>query len=200
MSAHRATIEWKRGDQPFVDKRYSRVHSWTFDGGAVVPASSAPASVPVPMSDASAVDPEEAMIASLSSCHMLWFLAFAAHADLVVDSYRDAASGELPADGAADAAEATGDDGDAWCVGHGVTPETRKRKRRGDRAVERLQADQRPRLGGSRSPGRAVGATPPTMVFWNSFQSSMLRSVSWFIIVQGVWPSRPPICWRNCCC
>lgn len=98
MSAHRATIEWKRGDQPFVDKRYSRVHSWTFDGGAVVPASSAPASVPVPMSDATAVDPEEAMIASLSSCHMLWFLAFAAHADLVVDSYRDAASGELDRD------------------------------------------------------------------------------------------------------
>ena len=95
MSAHGATIAWTRGDQPFVDKRYSRAHSWTFDGGAVVPGSSAPASVPMPMSDASAVDPEEAMIASLSSCHMLWFLAFAAHADLVVDSYRDAASGEM---------------------------------------------------------------------------------------------------------
>ena len=95
MSAHGATIEWMRGDQPFTDKRYSRAHSWTFDGGAVVPASSAPESVPVPMSDASAVDPEEAMIASLSSCHMLWFLAFAANAGLVVDSYRDAASGEL---------------------------------------------------------------------------------------------------------
>lgn len=95
MGAHGATIEWKRGDQPFVDKRYSRAHRWTFDGGAVVPGSSAPASVPVPMSDASAVDPEEAMIASLSSCHMLWFLAFAAKAGLVVDSYRDAASGEL---------------------------------------------------------------------------------------------------------
>ena len=100
MSAHGATIEWKRGDQPFVDKRYSRAHSWTFDGGAVVPGSSAPASVPVPMSDASAVDPEEAMIASLSSCHMLWFLAFAARAGLVVDSYTDEASGELDRDAA----------------------------------------------------------------------------------------------------
>ncbi|MBJ7319938.1 MAG: peroxiredoxin [Alphaproteobacteria bacterium] len=95
MSAHGATIEWMRGDQPFTDKRYSRAHSWTFDGGAVVPGSSSPAGVPVPLSDASAVDPEEAMVASLSSCHMLWFLAFAANAGLVVDSYRDAASGEL---------------------------------------------------------------------------------------------------------
>jgi len=98
MSAHGAIIEWKRGDQPFLDKRYSRAHRWTFDGGAVVPASSAPESVPTPMSDPSAVDPEEAMIASLSSCHMLWFLAFAAKAGLTVDSYHDAASGELDRD------------------------------------------------------------------------------------------------------
>lgn len=98
MSTHGTTVEWKRGDQPFVDKRYSRAHSWAFDGGAVVPASSAPESVPVPMSDASAVDPEEAMIASLSSCHMLWFLAFAANARLTLDSYRDEASGELDKD------------------------------------------------------------------------------------------------------
>ena len=100
MSGHDATIEWRRGDQPFVDKRYSRAHSWTFDGGAVVPGSSAPASVPVPLSDPCAVDPEEAMIASLSSCHMLWFLAFAANAGLVLDSYVDAASGELDRDAA----------------------------------------------------------------------------------------------------
>ena len=95
MSAHGATIEWSRGDQPFLDKRYSRLHRWTFDGGQVVPGSSAPAGVPVPMSDPSAVDPEEAMIASLSSCHMLWFLAFAAGAGLVVDRYVDAATGEM---------------------------------------------------------------------------------------------------------
>lgn len=98
MSAHGAVVEWKRGDQPFVNKRYSRAHIWTFDGGATVRASSAPESVPLPMSDASAVDPEEAMIASLSSCHMLWFLAFAANAGLILDSYRDQASGELDRD------------------------------------------------------------------------------------------------------
>lgn len=95
MAAHRAIVEWKRGDQPFVDKRYSRAHLWTFDGGEVVRGSSSPSGVPVPLSDPTAVDPEEAMVASVSSCHMLWFLALAAHADLVVDSYRDAASGEL---------------------------------------------------------------------------------------------------------
>ena len=77
MGKYEAKVAWSRGDQPFLDKRYSRAHSWTFDGGTVVPGSSAPASVPLPMSDPSAVDPEEAMIASLSSCHMLWFLAFA---------------------------------------------------------------------------------------------------------------------------
>lgn len=93
-----ATIEWTRGDQAFVDNKYSRAHVWRFDGGAVVPGSSAPASVPLPLSDASAVDPEEAMIASLSSCHMLWFLALAAKAGWVVDRYLDAASGELDRD------------------------------------------------------------------------------------------------------
>lgn len=100
MSAHRATVAWTRGDQPFLDKRYSRAHVWTFDGGAVTPGSSAPESVPVPMSDPAAVDPEEAMVASLSSCHMLWFLAFAAGAGLVVDRYVDAASGVLGRDAA----------------------------------------------------------------------------------------------------
>jgi organic hydroperoxide reductase OsmC/OhrA len=96
--SHGAIIEWTRGEQPFVDKRYSRAHVWTFDGGAVVPGSSAPSNVPVPLSDPAAVDPEEAMVASLSSCHMLWFLALAAAAGLVVDRYRDEASGELDRD------------------------------------------------------------------------------------------------------
>jgi len=95
MSGHGATVEWTRGDQAFIDKRYSRAHVWRFDGGAVVPGTSAPSGVPVPLSDPTAVDPEEAMIASLSSCHMLWFLAFAANAGLVVDRYLDDASGEL---------------------------------------------------------------------------------------------------------
>ena len=98
MGKYEAKVAWSRGDQHFLDKRYSRAHSWTFDGGAVVPGSSAPASVPLPMSDPSAVDPEEAMIASLSSCHMLWFLAFAANAGLVVDTYVDEASGKMGKD------------------------------------------------------------------------------------------------------
>ena len=93
-----ATVDWTRGDQAFVDNKYSRAHVWRFDGGAVVAGSSSPASVPLPYSDASAVDPEEAMIASLSSCHMLWFLAFAAKAGWVVDRYLDGASGELERD------------------------------------------------------------------------------------------------------
>lgn len=100
MSAHHTTIEWLRGDQPFLDKRYSRAHLWSFDGGAVVKGSSAPESVPAPMSDVTAIDPEEAMLASLSSCHMLWFLAFAAGAGLVVDRYVDEASGEMGKDAA----------------------------------------------------------------------------------------------------
>ena len=98
MSEHLATIEWVRGEQPFSDNRDSRAHDWTFDGGAVVRGSSAPTSVPVPMSDPAAVDPEEAFVAALSSCHMLFFLAFAAKAGLVVDRYRDAAIGVLGRD------------------------------------------------------------------------------------------------------
>ena len=98
MSEHVATIEWSRGDQAFADNRYSRAHDWRFDGGAVVRGSSAPTSVPLPMSDPAAVDPEEAFVAALSSCHMLFFLAFAAKAGFVVDRYRDAAVGVLGRD------------------------------------------------------------------------------------------------------
>ena len=91
MSEYVATVEWRRGDQPFSDRRYSRAHDWRFDGGAVVRGSSAPGSVPVPMSDPSAVDPEEALVAAVSSCHMLFFLDFAARAGLIVDRYTDEA-------------------------------------------------------------------------------------------------------------
>jgi organic hydroperoxide reductase OsmC/OhrA len=91
MSEYVATVEWSRGDQPFLDNKYSRAHDWRFDGGAVVRGSSAPSSVPVPMSDPAAVDPEEAVVAAVSSCHMLFFLAFAARAGFVVDRYRDEA-------------------------------------------------------------------------------------------------------------
>jgi organic hydroperoxide reductase OsmC/OhrA len=93
-----ATVTWQRGEQPFSDNRYSRAHAWAFDGGLQVPASSSPLSVPLPMSDAAAVDPEEALVASLSSCHMLFFLSIAVQRGFIVDSYRDQAVGEMSAD------------------------------------------------------------------------------------------------------
>jgi organic hydroperoxide reductase OsmC/OhrA len=92
---HTATIRWHVGAADFLGKRYSRAHTWTFDGGIVVPASSSPHVVPVPMSDASAVDPEEAFVAALSSCHMLWFLDVASRAGFAVESYEDAADGHM---------------------------------------------------------------------------------------------------------
>lgn len=95
MSQYSAVIAWQREGQPFTDRRYRRQHQWHFDGGAVVAGSSSPQVVPVPMSDAAAVDPEEAFVASLSSCHLLWFLDIASRAGWVVDDYNDAASGVL---------------------------------------------------------------------------------------------------------
>lgn len=90
-----ATIRWTSQDQNFTANRYSRAHIWSFDGGAQIAASSSPDIVPVPMSDATAVDPEEAFVASLSSCHMLWFLSIAAKAGFDVQEYVDKAIGEM---------------------------------------------------------------------------------------------------------
>jgi organic hydroperoxide reductase OsmC/OhrA len=96
MSEHRATVQWQRGEgEVFAKGRYSRVHSWRFDGGAQVRASSSPQVVPVPWSDPAAVDPEEGYVAALSSCHMLWFLSLAAAAGFVVESYEDEAVGHM---------------------------------------------------------------------------------------------------------
>ena len=95
MAHYTAEILWLRGEQPFTDNRYSRRHTLRFDGGVEVPGSSSPHVVPLPMSDASAVDPEEAFVASLSSCHMLWFLAIAAKRKFRVDRYFDAAVGTM---------------------------------------------------------------------------------------------------------
>ena len=88
-----ATVAWSRGGATFKDNRYSRGHRWSFDGGVEVPASSSPHVVPLPLSVEAAVDPEEAFVAALSSCHMLWFLSLAAGQGFVVDSYRDEAEG-----------------------------------------------------------------------------------------------------------
>lgn len=96
MSLHKATIHWTcPPDQVFTDGRFSRVHEWSFDGGAVVKASPAPDVVRPPMSDPAGVDPEEAFVVALSSCHMLFFLMFAAKAKCAVESYTDEATGEL---------------------------------------------------------------------------------------------------------
>ena len=92
---HTALIRWEAGDADFLGKRYSRAHTWTFDGGAVVPGSSSPLVVPLPMSDARAVDPEEAFVAALSSCHMLWFLDLASRAGIAIARYEDAAAGRM---------------------------------------------------------------------------------------------------------
>lgn len=98
MADYHATIRWQRGSEAFADRRYSRRHTMHFDGGAVVPGSSSPHAVRVPFSDPSAVDPEEAFVASLSSCHMLWFLDIACRAGWIVDDYRDDAVGTMAKD------------------------------------------------------------------------------------------------------
>ncbi len=95
MAEYRAQISWERGEQDFLGKRYSRRHQIHLDGGLSLPASSSPQVVPEPWSDPAALDPEEGFVASLASCHMLWFLALAAEAGVNIDSYQDAASGVL---------------------------------------------------------------------------------------------------------
>ena len=90
-----ATVHWQRQGASFSDNRYSRGHVWRFDGGIDVPASSSPLVVKPPMSVENAVDPEEALVAALSSCHMLFFLAFAAKRGFVVDDYMDHATGVM---------------------------------------------------------------------------------------------------------
>lgn len=95
MAHHTAEIVWSRNGAAFTDNRYSRAHVWRFDGGAEVHASSSPHVVPLPMSDPAGVDPEEAFVASLSSCHMLWFLSIAAKRGFVVETYEDEAEGTM---------------------------------------------------------------------------------------------------------
>jgi len=96
VSTYTATIRWSRiGEGDFAKGQYSRAHEWAFDGGLTVPASPSPHVVPAPWNDPKGVDPEEAFVASLSSCHMLFFIDFARRAGLVVDSYTDEAEGVL---------------------------------------------------------------------------------------------------------
>ena len=105
MSTYTAKISWKN-DSPetFTKNRYSRAHTWAFDGGVEVPASSSPHAVRLPFSVEEAVDPEEALVAAVSSCHMLTFLWVAAKKGFLIESYEDNAVGEMT----------TTDDGRQW--------------------------------------------------------------------------------------
>jgi organic hydroperoxide reductase OsmC/OhrA len=95
MSEHKAIISWKRTSPDFLTGKYSREHTWTFDGGVTVPASASPSVVPVPWSNPANVDPEEAFVASISSCHMLTYLYLASRQGFQVDSYHDEAVGVM---------------------------------------------------------------------------------------------------------
>ncbi len=99
MSEYTATVRWqRRDDEPYVDNKFSRAHEWRFDGGTSIPASSSPHVLPPPCSVEANVDPEEAFVASLSSCHMLFFLAIAARRKFIVDEYVDDAVGVMEKD------------------------------------------------------------------------------------------------------
>ncbi|MEM8668529.1 MAG: OsmC family protein [Planctomycetota bacterium] len=93
-----ATVYWTGNQDDFLKGRYSRSHHWYFDGGIEVVASSSPHVVPLPLSNENAVDPEEAYVASLSSCHMLWFLSIASKAGFAIEEYRDEAIGKMEKD------------------------------------------------------------------------------------------------------
>ena len=97
MAEHKALISWRRMGEAadFLKGRYSREHTWGFDGGIQVPASPSPSVVPAPWSNPANVDPEEAYVAAISSCHMLSFLYVAAKQGFQVDSYRDEAVGVM---------------------------------------------------------------------------------------------------------
>jgi organic hydroperoxide reductase OsmC/OhrA len=100
LTEHRAQVSWRRNGVEFVDHRYTRGHEWYFDGGARIEASASPSNVPGPWSVPEAVDPEEALVAATSSCHMLWLLALAARRGFVVDEYTDEATGVIEGDAA----------------------------------------------------------------------------------------------------
>jgi organic hydroperoxide reductase OsmC/OhrA len=95
MSEHKALIQWRRTSAEFLNGRYSREHTWKFDGGATIPASASPSVVPQPFSNPAHVDPEEAFVASISSCHMLTYVYLAGKKGFQVDSYDDEAVGVM---------------------------------------------------------------------------------------------------------
>lgn len=116
MSDYKATVSWHlREGEVFASQRYSRAHQWHFDGGAVVPGSAAPGYLPASLIDESAVDPEEALLAAAASCHMLYFLAYAAKAGFTIESYVDDTVGTL----------AKNEAGDPWVATVVLRPDAR---------------------------------------------------------------------------
>jgi organic hydroperoxide reductase OsmC/OhrA len=96
MGKYAVSVVWqKKPGESFLDNKYSRAHVWSLDGGMDIVASSSPHIVPVPMSVTEAIDPEEAFVASIASCHMLWFLSIASERQFVVERYDDPAVGTL---------------------------------------------------------------------------------------------------------
>jgi organic hydroperoxide reductase OsmC/OhrA len=95
MSEHKATVSWKYTGEEFLRGKFSRAHTWSFDGGLTVPASASPSVVPAPYSDPKAIDPEEAFVASLSSCHMLTFVFLAYRKGFAISAYEDQAVGTM---------------------------------------------------------------------------------------------------------
>jgi organic hydroperoxide reductase OsmC/OhrA len=91
MSEHKVTLRWERGGAEFSYQTYPRDHIWSFDGGHTMTGTAAPAYLGTPAN----VDPEEAFVASLSSCHMLTFLAIACKQKFALDSYGDEAIGYM---------------------------------------------------------------------------------------------------------
>jgi len=103
MADHTAKVRWQISEgEDFASNRYSRAHTWSFDGGLSVPGSAAPGYLPAALIDESAVDPEEALLASAASCHMLYFLAYAAKAGFTMTSYEDNPEGKVEKNEAGD--------------------------------------------------------------------------------------------------
>jgi len=98
VSSYTASVVWSRGDAVFTDNKYARAYTVAFDGGVSIAGSASPANVPAPYSRADAADPEELLVASVSACHMLWFIDYARRGGFVLDSYDDAAEGVMGKD------------------------------------------------------------------------------------------------------
>lgn len=163
MAHYTAEVLWQRGEQDFLGNTYSRRHTLRFDGGVEVPASSSPHVVPLPMSDASAVDPEEMFVASLSNCHMLWFLTMAVKRKFVVDRYFDAAVGTMEKNAEGKMAMTVSRCGPR-CIFRASTclrasRSTRCTTARMKSASSRIRS--RPRCAASRCTDRLTGFSPP---------------------------------------